>query len=59
MDGRVLFELLEGGPEPESMVVTPSESASSGRIGPSRARQVARYSEVLGHRYLDQIGLSA
>ena len=55
MGGRVLGEILEGGPAPESMVVSQCSRETMHGTGAAARRQVALYSEVEGHRYLDQV----
>jgi arylsulfatase A-like enzyme len=55
MQGRVLTELLAGGPDPDGVesTTTSREAIYQSHNGPHC--QVAQYSEVYGHRYLDQI----
>lgn len=52
MDGRVLHELLRDGPDPQTMRITHS-LCETALYGPRS--QVAHYSHVAGHTYLDRI----
>ncbi|MBN1402059.1 MAG: alkaline phosphatase family protein [Anaerolineae bacterium] len=54
MDGRVLHELFQTGPEPEQMRVrhTQREDTFPAEEGP--CRQLLQYSQVGGHLYLDE-----
>jgi arylsulfatase A-like enzyme len=55
MQGRVLYELLRGGPDPDGIEsgTTTREAVYQGDNGPRR--QTAVYSAVNGHRYLDEV----
>jgi len=55
MDGRALTELIEGGPDPDSMTVSHHTRETVHGTGAGARRQVALYSEVEGHRYLDRV----
>jgi len=52
MDGRVLAEALEGGPDEEMVETTMRTFTTSNADGSYRA--AVQVSEVLGHRYLDK-----
>jgi len=54
MEGRVLHELLEGGPAPESVSVSHDTRESTFRTAAGPRHQVVWYSSVNGHRYLEQ-----
>ncbi len=54
MDGRVLHEILEGGPNPQSIPVSHTTRRAEGTSVPQGA-QVAHYSVVGEHRYLDYV----
>jgi len=54
-DGRVLEELLVGGPHPDDVSVTKSACQATYRAGDGKRHQVARYSTAMGKRYLDQV----
>jgi arylsulfatase A-like enzyme len=57
MQGRVLHELLEGGPQPGDVTVTQSRREAAYPTANGPAHQVAQYSEVNGHSYLDRVTL--
>ena len=57
MQGRVLHELLEGGPPPETVTVRRETQEWDLPASSGTRRQVARYSIVDGHRYLDQVSM--
>jgi arylsulfatase A-like enzyme len=57
MQGRVLHELLEGGPLPETVTVRRETRDWDLPASSGTRRQVARYSIVDGHRYLDQVSI--
>ncbi len=54
LDGRVLWELLRGGPDLAAMEMR--HAALSGPLGTRRA-QVVELSEVRGHEYLDSVSV--
>lgn len=58
MDGRVLQELLIGGPAPESLTVSRSTRVSHLPCADGRSRQIAHYSHTGGRRYLDCVTLA-
>jgi arylsulfatase A-like enzyme len=55
MQGRVLAELLVDGPDPASIEGTSTVCEAIYQSDDGLRRQTAHYSEVYGHRYLDQI----
>ena len=55
MQGRVLAELLVDGPDPASIESTSTVRQATYQSDNGPRRQTAHYSEVHGHRYLDQI----
>ena len=55
MQGRVLGELLIDGPEPANIKSKTSQHKAIYQSDNGPKRQTAHYSEVNGHRYLDQI----
>jgi arylsulfatase A-like enzyme len=57
MDGRILAELLQGGPAPEALAVTRSSREAVLRTPAGEATQVAHYSHVRGRTYLDQAAI--
>ena len=58
MQGRVLHELLREGPDPEVLPVTRSTREALFMARDGLRRQVAVYSAVAGHTYLDHITLT-
>lgn len=58
MQGRVLEELLRDGPDPERLPVTQSAREALLMTPDGLRRQIAAYSAVAGHTYLDQITLT-
>lgn len=59
MQGRVLEELLRDGPDPARLPVTQSAREALFMTPEGLRRQIASYSAVAGHTYLDQITLTA
>lgn len=55
MAGRVLHELLDDGPPPQALVVTTSAREAIYRTPNATRHQVAHYSHIAGHAYLDQV----
>ena len=55
MDGRVLHELLTGGPHPDTLRVARSREMYPPPGNEGSSQQIASYSTAQGHRYLDQI----
>jgi len=58
MQGRPLTELLRDGPDPEHLPVTRSSREALALIDGGLRRQIATYSAVAGHTYLDHIALT-
>lgn len=58
MDGRVLTEILEGGPLPEALAASHSTRESVFQTSAGPRYQVARYSSVDRVLYLDQVTLT-
>jgi len=58
MQGRVLEELLRDGPDPARLSVTESVREALFMTPEGLRRQIASYSAVAGHTYLDQITLT-
>lgn len=58
LQGRVLEELLRDGPDPERLPVTQSVREALLMTPDGLRRQIASYSAVAGHTYLDHITLT-
>jgi arylsulfatase A-like enzyme len=58
MAGRVLHEILEGGPPPGAVAVSRETQENVCQTAAGPRRQVAQYSHAGGHRYLDQVALT-
>jgi predicted AlkP superfamily pyrophosphatase or phosphodiesterase len=55
MQGRVLHELLQAGPDPLQVEVTHDKRVATYQSDDGPRRQTAVYSKVGAHRYLDQV----
>jgi arylsulfatase A-like enzyme len=57
MQGRVLYEVLAGGPLPSDLPVTQTRQEATYRTAAGPKQQVAHFSEIDGHKYLDWVTL--